>query len=133
MMSTMSALTGTIIGGATTFASGWLTRTAQFRAERAAEQRGKREELYGKFLDEAIRLAMSTSDNGAADFVAIRAVRMRILLVASDDVAAQAQQIISGLENDATRKVGEGMVGDTRKQLTGFAQACRRELKALRR
>ncbi|WP_428394229.1 hypothetical protein [Lichenicoccus sp.] len=128
----MSALTGTIIGGATTFASSWLTRTQQFRAERAAEQREKREELYGRFLDEAIRLVMSTGGNGAADFVAIRAVYMRILLVASDDVVALAQQIISGLENDAAR-AGAGMAGDTGMQLTGFARACRRELKALRR
>ena len=133
MMSTMSALTGTIIGGATTFASSWLTRTTQFRAERLAEQREKREELYGRFLDEAIRLAMSNGGNGAGDFVAIRAVYMRMLLVASDDVVTLAQQIISGLENDATRKAGEGMAGDTGMQLTGLARACRRELKALRR
>ena len=133
MMSTMSALTGTIIGGATTFASGWLTRTTQFRAERAAEQRGKREELYGRFLDETIRLGMSTGGNGAVDFVAIRAIYMRILLVASDDVVTLAQGIISGLENDATRKAGAGMAEDTRTRLDGFARACRRELKALRR
>ena len=133
MMSTMSALTGTIIGGATTFASGWLTRTSQFRAERLAEQRGKREELYGRFLDEAIRLATATGGAGGADFVTIRAIHMRILLVASDDVVALAQQIISGLENETARKAGEGMLGDTRMQLTGFARGCRRELKALRR
>ena len=80
-----------------------------------------------------IRLTTSTGGDGAADFAAIRAIYMRILLVASDDVVTLAQQIISGLENNTGQRAGEDVTDGSRTQLTGFARACRRELQALRR
>ena len=48
----MSALAGTIIGGVTTFATSWLTHTAQVKSARLAAERARREELYGKFAEE---------------------------------------------------------------------------------
>jgi hypothetical protein len=42
-LSTISALAGTIIGGVTTFATSWLTHTAQLKSARLAAERARRE------------------------------------------------------------------------------------------
>ncbi len=102
MMSTMSALTGTVIGGVTTFASSWLTSATQFRVQRSAEQKGKREDLYGRFLDEAMRLTLLAGEAGPDEFVVIRSMHMRILLVGNDEVVTLGERVIAGLENAVT-------------------------------
>jgi hypothetical protein len=49
----LAALAGTAIGGLTSFSTSWMTQQAQARAQRIANEREKREALFGKFLEEA--------------------------------------------------------------------------------
>jgi hypothetical protein len=44
------------IGGLTSFATSWMTRQAQAKAQRVASERDKREALFGGFLEEAAKL-----------------------------------------------------------------------------
>ena len=55
-ISALAALAGTAIGGLTSFATSWTTQQAQVRAQRLANERDKREALFGRFLEEAARL-----------------------------------------------------------------------------
>ena len=55
-ISALAALAGSAIGGLTTFATSWTTQQAQARAQRVANEKEKREALFGKFLDEAAKL-----------------------------------------------------------------------------
>ena len=63
---------GTIIGGVTTFASSWLTQMTQVRAERLAEQRGRRQGALRVFPNAAIRLGLSPGAAAPEDVVAVQ-------------------------------------------------------------
>jgi hypothetical protein len=52
-MSAFSALAGSGIGGVASFATTWLTQYSQDRAQRRVQSVGRRERLYGDFIDEA--------------------------------------------------------------------------------
>ena len=55
-ISALAALAGTAIGGLTSFATSWTTQQAQVRAQQLANERDKREALFGRFLEEAAKL-----------------------------------------------------------------------------
>ncbi len=51
-LSTLAGLAGAVIGGTTSFATTWLTTTAQARGARLAAERAARQDLYGRYMDE---------------------------------------------------------------------------------
>ena len=66
-ISALAALAGSAIGGLTTFATSWTTQQAQARAQRVANEKEKREALFGKFLDEAAKLYADAMQNKRED------------------------------------------------------------------
>ncbi|HEY4040635.1 MAG TPA: hypothetical protein VGM32_02195 [Rhodopila sp.] len=140
-VSTFSALAGTVVGGVTSFATSWVMQVAQSRAARLAAERNRRSELYGRFLEETARLyshAVAEEKINYAFLVDIFALRGRILLLSSDEVAKGADEVIKKLmaiydapnRSDAeVRATMDDLAGDP---MVAFAQVCRRELAALR-
>src|ERR1700747_3583726 len=52
----LAALSGSAVGGLTSFFSSWLGQSAQLRAQVFLQEKGRRQELYRDFVDEASRL-----------------------------------------------------------------------------
>ena len=131
MMSTASALTGTVVGGLTSVVSGWVTRFTQSRAERSTERRGKREELYSQFHDEVLRLMCLHGSAAPADLLAVHSLYARILLASRDDVIEKARRIVADLRRgDFGGEEGRHEIAARR--LEDFIKACRREVRSLR-
>ncbi len=55
-ISAFAALAGSLIGGLTSLATTWLSQRTQTRAGELTRDKRQREELYGRFIDEASRL-----------------------------------------------------------------------------
>ena len=52
----LAALAGSAVGGLTSLASAWLTQKHQDRAKRVLQDKGRRQKLYKRFIDEASKL-----------------------------------------------------------------------------
>lgn len=141
VLSTISALGGTVVGAISTLGSTWMTTRAQARAARLAAERAKREELYGRFMDQLSKLYAGALKSVGVDYDRLSdcyAVAGRIQLYASQPVADAAKNALRYIidialgpqRSDAeTRELmekdGADVIGD-------FAAACRAELTALR-
>ena len=92
-ISALAALAGTAIGGLTSFATSWTTLQAQGRAQRLANERDKREALFGRFLEEAAKLyadALQNKRDEASALIVLYALIGRIRLISSARVVESA-------------------------------------------
>ena len=86
-LSTLAGLAGAVIGGATSFATTWLTTTSQARAARLAAERGARQELYGRYMDEIAALYAAAIRSERVDYdktTGAFALKGRITLMSSE-------------------------------------------------
>ena len=141
LLSTISALAGTVVGGLTSFATSFASQYAQSRAERVAKERAKREELYGKFIEETARLYSHAQTEERINYdhmVDIFALRGRILLISSVAVTEAADAVIKEMIDIylAPKRTDAELRADldqaAHDPMLGFAHVCRAELRALR-
>ena len=141
VLSTISALGGTIVGAMSSLGSTWMTTRAQARAARLAAERTKREDLYGRFMDQLAKLYAGALKSVGVDYDRLSdcyALAGRIQLYASQPVADAAKNALRFIvdlalapqSSDADMralmdKAGADVIGD-------FAAACRAEIGALR-
>ena len=139
-LSAFSALAGTIIGGATTFLTTWITHVSQSRLARLAEERARRDELYSRFLEETARLysyAMSDDKIKHENLVNIFALRGRILLQSSPPTVEAADAIIKRLVSIymTPNRTDDDLLKDLESSsddlMVQFAKVCRAELRLL--
>jgi hypothetical protein len=135
-----AGLAGAIIGGVTSFATTWLTTTAQARTAQLAAERSARQDLYGRYMDELATLFAAAIRADRVDYdktIAAFALRGRITLMASPPVvesAGRALRFVVDLAMGPPRGDDEvrAMMDDSRADVIGeFAATCRAELKAL--
>ncbi len=138
-ISTLSALAGTVIGALSTFATSWMTQTTQAKVARLNAERDRRSELYGRFMEETARLYSHAVSEETVDFsqlVNIYALKGRILLQSSDEVAQRADAVITLLVEIylAPNRNAADVFHDSRQRdpMRPFAEACRAELRSLR-
>jgi hypothetical protein len=84
------------IGGLTSFATSWMTRQAQAKAQRVASERDKREALFGGFLEEAAKLyadALQNKRDDASALIGIYARANRIRPLSSARVVESADTV----------------------------------------
>jgi hypothetical protein len=91
----LAALAGSAIGGLTTFASAWLIQARQDRATRLSQDKGRRQNLYKRFIDEASKLYADALVHDRAEIPALVSVyaliaRMRVLSSPTIIEAAEA-------------------------------------------
>jgi hypothetical protein len=136
-ISALAALAGSAIGGLTTFATSWTTQQAQARAQRLANEREKREGLFGKFLDEAAKLYADAMQNKREDapavMIGIHALTNRIRLSSSARVVEKADAITeiimdTYLSPNMTVEVRNKWIEQRIDPLRDFSEACREEL-----
>ena len=100
VLSTLSALSGTVIGAISSLGTTWMTTKAQARAARIAAERAKREELYGRYMDELAKLYASALNHVGVDYerlTGLFALSGRIKLYASTAVASAATDALKFL------------------------------------
>ena len=141
LLSTLAALAGTVVGALSSLGSNWMTSRAQARAQRLAEERAKREDIYGRYMDVLARLyAAALNSAGEVDYAMLTeayALSGRISLRASDAVVAAGDKALRFVVDLAIgqRRSPEAMralMDDAEANVIGaFARACREELTAL--
>jgi hypothetical protein len=83
-LSALAALCGSTVGGLTSFFSSWLGQSGQLRSQLFLNDKGRRQELYREFVDEASRSYIDSLTRDTPDvtkLVALYALisRMRVL------------------------------------------------------
>jgi hypothetical protein len=97
ILSTVSALAGTAIGALSSLFSTWLTTQAQARAARLAAERAKREDIYGRFMEELAQLYASALNQVGVDYQRLTsafALKGRIALYATPPVERAAHDAL---------------------------------------
>jgi len=140
LLSTVSALAGTAIGALSSLGSTYLSTQAQTRAARAAAERGKREDLYGRFMDELARLNADALDNKGVDnerLTGAYALNGRIALYATNSVNAAAEHAMRYVVDLALgpkrtpEEVRALMDLPEANVIRAFAECCREELRRI--
>lgn len=96
-ISAFSALAGSAIGGVASIATTWLSQHSQDRSERHAQSVGRRERLYGDFVDETSMLyidALTHDQFDPSKFVQIYATSAKLRLFASADVVPESEDVM---------------------------------------
>ena len=140
VLSTLSALSGTVIGAISSLGTTWMTTKAQARAARIAAERAKREELYGRYMDELAKVFSNALKSSGMDYdqtIGLFALSGRISLYSSQNVADSAAAALKFVVDlalapahsaEQTRELMDRPEADV---IGNFARACRAELAAL--
>jgi hypothetical protein len=140
ILSTFSALAGTAIGAMSSLGSTYMTTQTQARAARLAAERAKREDLYGRYMDELARLYA-----GALNNVGVDCDRLTSAYALSGRIALYATPPVLESANRATRVIVDIALGPKRTPeevrvmmdqrdadvIGAFAENCRVELLAI--
>ena len=92
-LSALAALAGTAVGGLTSFFSSWLGQSAQLKAQVFLQEKGRRQELYRDFVDEASRLYIDALTNDQPDLpkaIALYALVSRMRILSSPKLVEEA-------------------------------------------
>jgi hypothetical protein len=142
ILSAVSALTGSLIGGVSSLTASWLTQRGQFRTQTLVHEAVKREALYAEFIIEASkRLTEAWSRQAETPEVVagLYSATERMRLTSSSEVIRVADEVVRQvIEAYAeANKTFDELRELVRKEheldpLRDFAEACRTELRALR-
>lgn len=128
-----------MVGGLTMLASSWLSQKAQARAEELAHHRGRREELYSDFMEEAARLYADALEHEKAEFaklVSLYALIGRMYLLSSPRIVEMAESIAHTImetyrgPKKTFYEIEEFVRSDAAAPLRAFSEACRNELQS---
>ena len=95
-LSALAALTGTAVGGLTSFFSSWLAQNAQFKAQLFLHDKGRRQELYRDFVDEASQLyidALTNDEPNLSKTITIYALVSQMRFTSSPNVIEEAERV----------------------------------------
>jgi hypothetical protein len=142
VVSALSAVMGSVVGGSASIATAWFTQRTQGRRERINTEILKRETLYAEFIAECSKLVVDSLDHTLDKperLVQVYAVQNRIRLRSSEGVVEAAAEVIRVILG---RYFGPNMTpeqlqayalspSDREDPLKAFAEACRKELAGL--
>ena len=147
ILSALSAVLGSAVGGSATLATAWITQKTQSRRQAVRAEIRKRETLYGEFIAEGSKLAVDALDHTLDTpdkLFALYALQNRIRLTSSDAVVAAADQTLRHIlkqyfEQNITMQalreaVSISLTDDRPKRedpLKPFSEVCRAELRLL--
>jgi len=144
-LSALAALSGTTIGGLTTFFGSWFAQRVQVKAQFFLHEKGRREELYRDFVDEASRLWIDALTNDQPDLpktIALYALVSRMRILSSPTVIQEAEKVgrlivetypQSNKTFSELRAMAHKMMADEHSldPLWSFSRSCREELEGL--
>ena len=141
IISALSALTGTAVGGLTSVLASWHNQRNQIRAQWVSHEKNHRQILYRDFIDEASKCYIDALQHDKADvpgLVGLYAKLSRMRMLSSDAVVASAEHISrrildTYLEPEKNFVELRDMVNNgTIDLLQDFSTACREEFEHLR-
>jgi hypothetical protein len=139
VISALSAVLGSVVGGSASIATAWFSQTTQARRESVRNEMQKRESLYGEFIAECSKLVIDALDHTLSKpeiLVNVYSLENRIRLAASNavvDAAAAVIKRILELYFGPNKSVDELRTADLSDDpIKVFSEACRNELSALR-
>jgi hypothetical protein len=95
-LSAIAALTGTAVGGLTSFFSSRLAQNAQFRTQLFLHDKGRRQELYCDFIDEASQLYIDALTNDQPNLfktITLYALLSRMRFISSPEIIEEAEKV----------------------------------------
>jgi hypothetical protein len=147
VVSALSAVLGSAVGGSVTLATAWITQKTQSRRALVGAEIRKRETLYGEFIAECSKLLIDALDHTFDDpgkLLQIYALQNRIRLTSSDAVVAAADRTLYRIlkqyfEQNITQQqfreeLSLSLTDDRLKRddpVKPFSEVCRNELRAL--
>src|SRR5262245_28510983 len=135
--SALAALSGSVIGGLTSLAASWVTQNAQARTQQIVQDKGRRQELYRSFIEEASRMygdALMTDKPAIADLVRLYAMVSRMRVTSNPPVIQSADRVMVLImdtyfkPNRTMRELSETLRGEHLDPLRDFSDACRADL-----
>jgi hypothetical protein len=95
VLTALSAILGSAVGGSATLATAWLTQRTQGRRERVESEIRKREQLYVEFIGESSKLIIEAFDHQLQSperLIPRYSIINRIRLRCSEEVLAAADR-----------------------------------------
>lgn len=141
IISAMSAVLGSLVGGSATIATAWVTQKTQTRRELVHEDMRKREALYGEFIAECAKLLLDAYTHTLEKpdtLLPLYALINRVRLSASQPVLAEAEHLLKYItaqyfsRNLTLEEMRDLATSEGADPLKPFGEACRTELKAMR-
>jgi hypothetical protein len=138
-----AAVLGSMVGGAATIATAWISQRTQTRRQTVVAEIRKREKLYADFIVECSKLAIDALDHNLdspQQMVQVFALQNRIKLFATDAVVAATDQTIKrvlqqyfdpNVSREQLRELAFARLDED--PVRSFSKACRDELRALER
>jgi hypothetical protein len=142
IVSALAAVLGSIVGGAASISTAWLTQRSQSKRETIMSEIRRREQVYGEFIAECSRLAMDALDNTLDKphtLIQVYAIHHRISLVSTDAVSRASGETIKliiaqyRLPSQTREQMRQRPDSELYDPLRAFSNACRDELQALHR
>ena len=143
LLSAVSALAGSVVGGFTSGLSNWLNQRAQARAGMLAHQVARREDLYRDFIVAASKAyadAIMSSEPQIPDLIALYAMISRMRILSSTravELAETIMQVTMATYRSPNKTVPELeeliKAGADIDPLKEFSEAAREELRTLAR
>ena len=143
IVSGLSAVFGSLVGGGASIASAWVAQRAQNQREAVHAEIRKRELVYAEFISECSKLTIDALDHtldSPSVLVQVYGLLNRIRLTSSDTVVNAAENSIKEiLERYFQPHVSIAdlpamvMASHPADPLQGFSEACRHELRELLR
>ena len=140
-LSALAALTGTAVGGLTSFFSTWLAQNAQFKAQLFLHDKGRRQELYRDFVDEASQLyidALTNDQPNLSKTITLYALVSQMRVISSTKVIEEAEKVARVILETYTkpnktfselRDMAHDMAHEqSLDPLRRFSESCREEL-----
>jgi hypothetical protein len=141
VISAMSAVLGSLVGGSATVATTWVTQRTLGKRKLLRMEIERREALYGDFISECSARVLEAFDHHLEKpetLLNAYALLNRIRLRASDAVLAEAQRIVHFIAeqyfspNRSVEELRTLIRSKDEDPLKPFGEACRRELKVMR-
>lgn len=141
ILSAMSAVLGSLVGGSATVATAWITQRTLNRRRLFAAEISRRQTLYGAFINECSARALDSFEHTldkSERLLSIYSLLNRIRICASDRVLAEAERALASITeqyfspnlslDQLHALVRDGARSDP---LRSFAEACRAEIKSI--
>ena len=132
-LSALAALSGSAVGGLTSFLSSWVGQSAQLRSQVFLNDKSRRQELYREFVDEASKSYIDSITTNTPDLT--RLVALYALISRMREEAEKVAQLIvrSYPEPNMTFADLRPMItAKTIDPLRSFSESCREELERLK-
>jgi len=141
ILSAMSAVLGSLVGGSATVATAYITQRTLNRRRLVAAEIRNRQNLYGEFINECSARALESFENTldkSERLLSIYALLNRIRICASDRVLHEAERALALITEqyfspNLSLEQLHDLVRDGARSdpLRSFADACRAEVRSL--